>query len=128
MKAWGLILFFVLIQVSIAGINTLGVFETGTPGDTQKLYTWNTTMNDQSVVSYGNGTTQSSASLSFGDLTKGLWMFGKIVGTGIAFPYTTFILFGVSKFWAGLMSIPIYGLYLLGLVQFIRGQSVALEE
>lgn len=122
MRFLGIVLFVFCLHVSIALVNSTGVFYS----EVQAKSDWfieidDDSLADESYVQSQLGTTTDSYGV--GDFVKGLWYFVKAFGWGIiAVPYSLGM-FGLKAPFTYLVSLPVYLLYFLAIAQWISNRG-----
>lgn len=75
----------------------------------------------QSQYLGSNVQSEESAQIGVGDFIGALWYFIKIFFQGVLLPFKMLINFGVDSVIAKFLSIPIYLVYIVAVIAFIRG-------
>lgn len=122
MKIYTIAIFLFCIQISIALIEVSGVFDSNYAYNSQWVQEQGSIAYNESFLDYQVGG-ETDVSFSVGDFFKGLWLFIKsLAKTIIIFPYVL-VQFGVPSFMAGLLSAPVYLVYIASLIQFIANRQ-----
>jgi len=124
MRITAMVIFILCINLASALVGSFGLFITdATDSNSDKfIETINDTVSNQSYT--GSAVTSSSVLQAGADFVTGLFTFIKIFFIAIALPNQMLMNFGVSSDIAMYMTIPIYFLYLVALIQMISGRYV----
>lgn len=123
MKFLDVVVFLLCLNVAISLINATGVF--ASTAQVQPQDTWMSKFSDSDLEDSSYLQTELSSSQgSLGDIAFSLFHFVSNFFLGVvALPYL-FNQFGIPYFLGTLISIPLYAMYMIGIVQFIRGFSL----
>jgi hypothetical protein len=123
MKVWSIILYVICLQLAVALVNDIGVFSHSvTPYlDFTNSVSEQALHNDTYLQSQISGGT--AVDFGFGDFVKGLFFFIGILAWGMIYIAGTWINFGVPVYWAWLLSMPVYVVYAIAIVQMISGRA-----
>ncbi len=116
MRAYTIALFLLMIQIGVALVNTMGVFDSGVPLDTSSegsLHYANTTLRSRSFGNQTIGQGVEYERSSFSDIVN----FGKNLFNVAA----TFESFGLPTTYSWLFAAPVYFIWIFALAQvFLR--------
>lgn len=123
MKFYTLAMFILLFNVSLAILNFIDV---GSYQGVQPQQEWLDEVSNTDYLnqSYASSSVEADDSTTFGNFKKGLSLFIKtLFYATIGFPWL-FISFGLNSVLAGLISLPIYIIYVVGLIQLFSKQPL----
>jgi len=118
MKYTAIILMLMSIHVSMAFINAMGVFTESR----QPNMSWLEKQIANTAGSYTQSEVVSDNSLGFGDFVKGLFYFVGSFGLGVIIVPYTLAAFGLTAPWTYFLSIPVYAIYTIALIQIIANR------
>lgn len=119
MKVYEIALFILLIQVSIAFFNATGIFGATMVADTEYTNQINNTY--QGATFSDSPVAQDNVSWDFWGVLKSIFYFGSVFLLGVALPPYVLVQFGIPLSLACIVSVPIFLIYIVGLIQLIRG-------
>jgi len=121
MKFYTLAMILFMFNISLAVINYVGIMNTAVAYQSEWISTVGS--NDFLNQSYASTTVDDSGSDDYGNFKKGLSIFVKtIFYATVGFPWM-FHEFGLDSGLCFLLGIPIYAVYIFGLVQFFSKQG-----
>src|SRR4030043_665712 len=121
MKFYTLAMILFMFNISLAVINYVGILNTAVAYQSE----WVNTVGGNEFLnqSYASTTVDDSGSDDYGNFKKGLSIFVKtIFYATVGFPWM-FHEFGLDSGLCFLLGIPIYAVYIFGLVQFFSKQG-----
>lgn len=128
MKIYSIAMFLLCLNISIALINTSGIFLVGAQenqqlNDNSKGFVEGEGLLDNSVTSE-----QTAVNLGFGDFIKGFGYF--ITNFALSVVVLPYLLNQIGLSWAiaFMVSLPIYAVYAAGIIQFISNRSFSNME
>lgn len=121
MRLTAIVLLILCINLSNALFTTMDVFVTQPVGyDQQLIDNLNSSVTNTNYLG-SNVQSQESAQIGVGDFIAGLWYFTQVFFQGVILPFTMLANFGVIPPYNTFFSIPIYFIYLVTFINFIRG-------
>ena len=121
MKYTTIATFFLMIQISLALLTGIGLFNI----DKEYSSDWFAKVDNAGLEaeSYVSGEAKSPEVLGFGDFLKGLYTFVKNFGLAIVWVPKTFETFGMLSPLTYYFSLPIYFIYGIAIIQLISNRS-----
>lgn len=121
MRLTSIVLIILCINLNIALFSTINLFTTNPVSyDAQLIKNLNNTVSNTTYLS-SNVQSQESAQVGVGDFIAGLWYFTEVFAQGVILPFKMLENFGVQPPISTYFAIPIYFIYLITFIQFIRG-------
>jgi len=121
MRLTTIVLIILCINLNIALFSTINLFTTNPVGyDSDLIENLNGTVQNTNYLS-SNVQSQESAQIGVGDFIAGLWYFTQIFAQGVILPFVMLENFGVPPPLNTYFAIPIYFVYIITFIQFIRG-------
>lgn len=121
MRLVAIIMLVLCFNLSNALYSTVHLFTTEpVTYENELISNLNSTVSNSQYLG-SNVQTEASAQIGVGDFIGALWYFVKIFFTGVLLPYKMLVNFHVDANIAMFLTIPIYLVYMVAVIAFIRG-------